>query len=169
MAKQKADREDLILEGTAMPIRGRMWIGGNEVVLGFRAAGAGSLYWNQDPVFQFDTESRLRRIFFDSERYKSRDGRLFRLVQPTPDETKSVSRLQLVEQPVSGKEERRILQRASDCLQQIERHFAATEEPSSQTPPIEVVGESADEFRRLVLQWLGRLPRPLQFAEQPSA
>ena len=76
MAKQTQDREDLMREGTAMPLRGRLLIEGIEVVIGFRPAGQCSLYWNQDPVFQFDAQHQLRRAFVDSRRLKALDGRL---------------------------------------------------------------------------------------------
>lgn len=167
MAKHKADREDLIREGTGMPVRGRMLIGQNEIVLGFRQRDVFSLYWNQDPVFQFDEQQQLRRVFYDATRYKSRERRLIRLVQPTDHTNASISRLRFAEENVSAAEEAEILQRLDDCLQQIYEALIASEDVDQ--TGLECVGMEVGKFRTRVLQWISRLPRPLRIAEQPSA
>ena len=173
MAKHKVDREDLIREGTAMAIRGRMQIGGNEVVIGFRAGGVPSLYWNQDPVFQFDADGRLRRVYFDSNRYKSCNRRLVRLTQSEQNTAASVGRLRLVEETVSIEEQDAILMRLSDCLQQIRVHLqpdAENAEPDADPKAaVEVVGASDAQFRRHVLQWVAGLSQPIPLADHPSA
>ena len=40
-----------------------------------------SLYWDQDPVYQFDLRGNLRRAFINSQRYSAVDGKLVRLVK----------------------------------------------------------------------------------------
>jgi len=167
MAKQKADREDLFREGTAMPIRGRLLIDQQDVVIGFRDDGAFSLYWDQDPVFQFDADRQLRRVFLNCNRYKSQNRRLVRLTQPAADQTAAVGRLRLLEETVSADEEAQILQRLTGCLQQIQEHLALpVDSPDAHT--LQSVGASAPEFRTVVLQWIASLPRPVRIADQPS-
>ena len=167
MAKFKADREDLVREGTAMPIRGRLWIEQNEIVIGFRRDDACSLYWNQDPVFQFDANQQLRRVFYQSTRYKSRDRRLVRLTQLPADEAERASRLRLIEEIISAEKQTEILQRLTDALQQIQQAFSETT-PKPSPDILHSVGLPVPDFRTRVLQWINRLPDPIRIADQPA-
>lgn len=170
-------------EGTAMPLRGRLLIDGIEVVIGFRPSGQCSLYWNQDPVFQFDAQHRLRRAFVDSRRLKAQDGRLAYLKRV---ESQGNSDQDGVDHPKAGidpirfssellplGEERRILQKLNDCLQQIEQRLrpTTTSEDARSQPinDLQCVGASEVEFSECVLSWIERLGRPIRIAPSPSA
>jgi hypothetical protein len=69
MALEEQDREDLLRDGRAMPLRGECTLSGSQVVIGFRSAGQLSLYCGPDPVFQFNAEQKLRRAFFQGRRF----------------------------------------------------------------------------------------------------
>ena len=81
MARETHDREDLFRDGTQMPIRGRIDLDGTEIVIGFRKCGSASLYWDQDPVFQFNALHQLRRVYFRGIRYAAENGVLNQLGQ----------------------------------------------------------------------------------------
>lgn len=168
MAKQPADREDLLREGTAMPVRGRLRIDSTEVVIGFRARGQLSLYWDQDPVFQFDEECRLRRVFIDSNRFKAENGRLVRLVKLHDAGNPTVERLRLGTEAIPPRDESLILQRLTDCLQQIERSLGESSVACNDLS-LQAVGAEPDVFLQRVRQWVARLSFPIGVSDQPSA
>ncbi len=166
MAKQTHDREDLLRDGTAMPVRGRFLVGTVEVVVGFRSKGQVSLYWDQDPVFQFDELGQLRRVFFDATRFKAQDGRLVRMAQASDQAAPSVGRLRLAGELISDSDQRRILQRLSDCLQQMEQAFA---NPSADhgIDTLRCVGANQRDFVFRVRNWLTSLRQPLTISHGP--
>ncbi|MCO8122086.1 hypothetical protein NHH03_10080 [Stieleria sp. TO1_6] len=169
MAKQSEDREDLFRDGTGMPIRGRFWIDESEIVIGFRRDGQPSLYWDQDPVFQFDADSRLRRVFLDSVRYKVDAGQLLRLVQSGDDGVESsTQRLKLVAQPLTKTEVDEVQKRLAGCLQGIDR-FLQAYKGIDQLTLVETTGEPPGEFIDRVKQWRATVSIPVEFADGPSA
>lgn len=168
MAKQTEDREDLLRDGTAMSVRGRLLIDGTEVVIGFRSRGQLSLYWDQDPVFQFDEAGRLRRAFLDSNRLKVEKGRLVRIKKADEHDGPSASRLRLIVESLSEIEQSVILQSLSECLQQIDEALdplaLARREQELQT-----VGASEADFALRVRNWISQLESPVRLADDASA
>lgn len=81
MALRQQDREDLLQSGRAMPRRAEIEINGITLLVGFRGDGQVSLYCGADPVFQFNRQSQLRRVFFGGRRIAAEDGRLHELQQ----------------------------------------------------------------------------------------
>ncbi|MEO1995950.1 MAG: hypothetical protein ABGZ17_11810 [Planctomycetaceae bacterium] len=80
MADHQHDREDIMREATAMTRRVELeCAGAARVVTGFRQLGWFSLYVDQDPVYHFDADGRLRRAFVDGFLYRSQGGFLARL------------------------------------------------------------------------------------------
>lgn len=85
MARQESDREDLFAEAIALirrvetvplPIAERpplSWFAG------WRPDGSLSLYLGPDIVYQWDSEARLRRAYFDSLLYRTQGTTLARL------------------------------------------------------------------------------------------
>ena len=81
MSRSESDREDLFAEAVAMEVRSE-WTAPVEpqvVTIGFRATGELSVYFGQDPFYQFDVEGRLRRALVDSFLYRSQPPGLARL------------------------------------------------------------------------------------------
>jgi hypothetical protein len=77
MAGNESDREDLLREAVALVPRAELHVYGLPELLtaGYRSSGMLSLYFGQDPVYQFDTAGRLRRAF--------ENGLLYRTAAPT--------------------------------------------------------------------------------------
>lgn len=87
MAKHESDREDLIREAVALSSRVEFRCSGVDQVVtaGFRPNGALSLFFDQDPVYQFDPEGRLRRAFVDGYLFRSQHSGLARLERQRTD------------------------------------------------------------------------------------
>ncbi len=81
MARNEADREDLIREAVALTERVELFVPGFEelITIGFRSNGAMSIFVGQDPVYQFDSSGRLRRAFVDGFLFRSQHSGLARL------------------------------------------------------------------------------------------
>jgi hypothetical protein len=81
MAREEADREDLLGEATAFVER-IQWklplLNGSfrEVFVGFRRDGAISFYLDADPVYHFNATNELRRAFADGQLIKAEGGHL---------------------------------------------------------------------------------------------
>ena len=77
MARNEQDREDLIREATALEVRAELLCTSiaDPVTVGFWRDGRFSVYFDQDPFFQFDVAGKLRRAF--------REGHLFRSQAPS--------------------------------------------------------------------------------------
>ncbi|MEO1615911.1 MAG: hypothetical protein AAFV88_08695 [Planctomycetota bacterium] len=164
MARKTEDREDLLRDGTAMPQRGRMWIESQEVFVGFRIVGpehlAASLYWDQDPVYQFNTNGRLRRVFFQGRRYKATNGTLYQLHQ-TGANRKTTERLVLTDSQVERERQRHMIGQLELCLQQITEYL-------SNKGDVECVGMAGTAFKNQTLKWIHDLPRPIEIADSPA-
>ncbi len=80
MAREKADREDLLREATAFVERVEISLVEHKpIVVGFRRDGSLSCYLNPDMVYQFNARGELRRAFVAGVLYKADRGRLARL------------------------------------------------------------------------------------------
>lgn len=83
MARLEDDREDLIREATALRRRARFVRTDilAELVAGVRENGWISLYFEADPVYQFDADHRLRRAFVEGKLYRSQGTSLAELTR----------------------------------------------------------------------------------------
>jgi len=96
MARHESAREDLLREATALVERIELRTIGYElgasgsrsdsvlaaevpIVVGFRASGAASFFFGDDPVYQFNTDGQLRRAYCDGRLFKAVRGRLVSL------------------------------------------------------------------------------------------
>lgn len=80
MARREAEREDLMREAVALV--SRLALGddqGNEIVIGFRRDGSGSIYVNQDPAWHFNRRGEFRRGYQQGILIKAEGKRLYRL------------------------------------------------------------------------------------------
>jgi hypothetical protein len=92
MARDEADRENLLREATALVERIELRVSNSEqsVVIGFRPCGAASFFLGSDPVYQFNSAGQLRRAFVDGLLYKAERGGLVSLRR---DRSASATRL----------------------------------------------------------------------------
>ncbi len=81
MARHEAEREDLMVEATALRERIELVIAGQAepVVAGFRADGRWSVYFGSDPVYHFHAGGALHRAFWDGDLYRTQGTTLARL------------------------------------------------------------------------------------------
>ena len=80
MARETKDREDLLRDATAFVARVQLSISRGErsdlIFAGFRAEGAASIYFAQDPVYHFNSTCQLRRALVDNVLVAAENGRL---------------------------------------------------------------------------------------------
>ena len=81
MARNEADREDLLAEAVALvrrvELRAAPW--SEPIIAGFRATGHFSVYFGQDLVYQFDPAGRLRRAHEQGRIYRTQGTTLAEL------------------------------------------------------------------------------------------
>ncbi len=96
MASKSQDREDLLRDATAFTTRVQLqvsWGERSEVVFaGFRVGGAASFYFDQDPVYHFNTAGQLRRAYVDDFLVKAEARRLVRLHRQRSDRESAMIR-----------------------------------------------------------------------------
>lgn len=88
MARNEADREDLIREAVALTERAELQCVSfpEAVTIGYRATGAFSVFFGQDPVYQFDPDYRLRRAFENGSLFRSHETTLARMIRQRTEE-----------------------------------------------------------------------------------
>lgn len=97
MAQQENDREDLIREAVALSPRAELQVPTltKLVTAGFRSNGACSLFFGQDPVYQFDPAGGLRRACVDGLLYRSQGSTLAQLTRVRTVENTVLQRVDL--------------------------------------------------------------------------
>jgi hypothetical protein len=153
-------REDLMAEAVALVERVELTIdsGGGPIVIGFRKDGCASFYFDQDPVYQFNTAGELRRAYLQGKRYKADKGALVAL-----DKRRAAEEVQLVRQELSPAETAEILAEGKRRLEALQAALEARRfKIAGQVP------QGADITGR-ALAWLTALPRPLVLARVPNA
>jgi hypothetical protein len=158
MARHERHREDLLAEATALVERAALVLPGFEhpVVIGFRPGGSASVFFGDDPVYQFNAEGMLRRAYVGGLLYKAERGRLVELSRVRTD--RSVS---LVRRELTDEECRAFLLVADAKLQALSSALTAGDfEMEGQVPA------EADVVSR-AQGWMSGLPRPLSVAPSP--
>lgn len=118
MVRQEKDREDLMAEAHNFVHRCELRLPGQKGLIfgGFRRDGRLSLYFDQDPVYHFDSQGRIRRAFVAQRLYKAELGRLVQLTR-----VRSPQAVSLIRHDMSDQETAVWLQQAAqrfDILQQ---------------------------------------------------
>ena len=157
MARQEQDREDLLRDGKQMLLRAECVIDDVVVVVGFRSQGQVSIYVGPDPVFQFNSSSELRRVFFNGKRYAAIQGRLCEL-------TRSVSsdRVRFSPQAILANVETEIM---ADLESNLARIQIALESPETEW---RLAGGEFLNFQSQLSEWLGIVLTSVKIAETPN-
>lgn len=102
MARTESDKEDLIQEATALVERAEFcrdapspdscW---QMVTVGYRKNGDVSLYFDQDPLYQFNSNGRLRRAWEGGFLYRSETDTLAKLDRQRDDAKTTLHRSDL--------------------------------------------------------------------------
>jgi hypothetical protein len=81
MARIESDKEDLIRDASALIERTQIQCEGfpELITIGFFADGRCSIYFDQDPFYQFDSQGRLRRAYEAGFLYRSQQTTLSRI------------------------------------------------------------------------------------------
>ena len=151
MAIEEHDREDLLGEGRNMPWRGQCTIDGVRVLAGFRDHGQVSLFCGADPVFQFNRQRELRRVFFCGVRFRAENGRLISMTR-----TSRGGKVDFDSQPIDPRIETAML----DSL----RFWLSKIREANDSCAWQVEGESARQFQSRLSDWLAGLPNPVVIA-----
>ena len=159
MARETHEREDLLRDATALVprIQLRMSREGKpcEVFAGFRKEGALSLYFDDDPVYHFNSAGELRRAFVDDRLVKAEQGRLVAM-QPQRSEKST----DLLRHELSPAEEQRFCKSTSERIA-----WLLAELQAERYQLIGQVPEEGDALRRLI-NWLDHFAE-LQIAQSP--
>lgn len=121
MARNESDREDLIREATAMRNRIEWQIPGESepVFAGIRSDGSLSVYFGQDPVYQFTPAGQLRRAYVEGFLYRTQGATLARLNRErSPDQTA------LVRRDLTSEELSQFLAKMDDQLRRLRQSIA---------------------------------------------
>lgn len=116
MARDESNREDLLREATALVERIELALrdGSSHVVAGFRRDGAFSVFFGEDPVYQFNAAGELRRAYCDGKLFKASGGHLAAMQR-----VRTECEVQLVRHDLSQIEETEFLQRMTDLIRKL--------------------------------------------------
>ena len=159
MARETHEREDLLRDATALVPRIMLRLQRDdspcEVFVGFRKEGAVSLYFDDDPVYHFNSAGELRRAFVDDRLVKAEQGRLVAM-QPRRTEQST----DLVRHELSDEEREEFCKSASDRIAWFRAELVAERyELVGQVP------EDGDALSR-VAEWLENL-NGIRVAQSP--
>ena len=160
MAAEESDREDLLREATGLVDRIELtvaWLD-EPLVAGFRINGALSLFLGQAEVYQFDTQCRWRRGYYQGQLLKAVNGQLVQMHrQRGPAATELISR------PLTHGEQQVAITRLTERLRQLEAALHAQ--------AYSVVGQVAVSADTVPLprltEWLRRRPPVIEVASTP--
>lgn len=99
MARQQADRGDLLGELTALVRRVELQIGDRSVVFGFRSNRSASMYFGQDFVVGCNPMHEVRRVFLHGRLYRAEPGRRVVRLEPERREDETVLHSRELEAP----------------------------------------------------------------------
>jgi hypothetical protein len=155
LAREEQDREDLLAEAVALVERAEIEFPscGGRVVAGFRRDGCGSVYFDSDPVYHFNTRHELRRAFAQGRLLKAERGSLVAL-----ERVRTAHEVQLVRHELSDAE-------TAEFLRELARRWRSLE-ASLRTCDYRLVGQvpqSADVIGRC-LAWLAQVGTPARIA-----
>jgi hypothetical protein len=121
MARDESAREDLLREATALVERVELRLAGDgseesqsKVVIGFRANGSLSVFFGEDPVYQFNAAGELRRAYCDGRLFKADRGRLVSL-----ERQRQHGVVQLLSRDLSNAEQTSFAATMQECLRRL--------------------------------------------------
>jgi siderophore synthetase component len=152
MARQEAEREDLMAEATALRERIEYAIEGlaEPIIAGFRQSGQWSLYFGSDPVYHFAADGALRRAFCAGDLYRTQGTTLARLRR-----ARAANEVQLVRHDLTPAELAQFISRMHEHLAMLKQ---ALETGSAQ------ITRQVPEDAHLEARLLGALGNAIRFA-----
>ena len=122
MAREEADRENLLADATAyhQRIQWQLPAWREPVFVGFRKTGAISFYFGQDPVYHFNSGDELRRLYLNDRLLKAERGVLVRMQR-----IRSEQEVVLQSEKLSGTEQEAVCEEVWGQLQKLGQELAA--------------------------------------------
>lgn len=155
MARESADREDLLREATALVERVEFHAAGFDepIVAGFRRDGAASFYFGPEVVYQFNAAGDLRRGFLDGKLIKAIGGRLAALLP-----VRTATQTELRRHEFDEAETAEFIADMTQRLQSLANSLT--------TNSFQIVGQvpSETDVIRRVSEWLAALPKTIPIA-----
>ena len=113
MAINRAARENLMRDATAYTRRLMLRSAQSDerILIGLRQQGGWSIYFGEDPVYQFNDQCKVRRVHGANQSYAATDGKLYWLQR-----NQLGGRVE-IQRTYSADTERRML---ADCLQRLQ-------------------------------------------------
>ncbi|MDX1965288.1 MAG: hypothetical protein SFX18_19235 [Pirellulales bacterium] len=160
MARQELPREDLLRDARALVMRGEYLPATGEppIVTGFRANGAASFFFGEDPAYHFTSNRKLRRAYAGGELYKAQAGQLIRLQRE-----RTTDQVVLRSAPLAPRVHDEFLLAARQKLSWLEQILGADSTICR--------GETTHDglpLRPRLLAWLAQLPFALAVADGPQ-
>ena len=122
MAREESSREDLLREATALVERIELALSGQHIVAGFRRDGSLSIFFGEDPVYQFNAAGELRRAYSSGQLIKALDGRLVAMRR-----VRTEHEVQLVRHELSREEEAEFVRQMNERLRDFARRVEAND------------------------------------------
>jgi len=158
MVRKVQDREDILNEASALVARAACAVHGfdEDVIFGFRRDGSVAIYLGPDPVYQFNSQSQLRRIYRNKILLKAKNGRLVELER------------QLDKRAVAWAERELSDEQTTTLLLELRQHLDDLFEALStdRFKLLRQVPQDQNVVPRL-LNWLAALPAQLVIARSP--
>lgn len=129
MARTESDKEDLIRDATALVERAELVCDHDEtlITIGFFRDGRCTVYLNQDPFYQFDSEGRLRRAYENGLLYRSQTDTLSSMVRErSSDADGNPQSVTLSRRDLDASELHEFLTRMHGYLRPLRDHIAAS-------------------------------------------
>jgi hypothetical protein len=120
MAREEADREDLMEEAVSLVHRAELNVRGfpDLIIAGCRATGAWSFYFGSEPVYQFDPEGGLRRAFVNGKLYRTQGETCAELTR-----NREPGKAEFDRHDLSGEELKQFLTQASRTMTMLRDEF----------------------------------------------
>lgn len=121
MARIEEDREDLYGEATAYPQRGEFALSEDEydvLFVGLKPGMKAAFYFGADPVYQFDGQGKLRRVYREGALYRSQGTTLAQLLRE-----RTAEQTTLVRHDLSPAELQTVLAEMRTHLQDIQQRL----------------------------------------------
>ena len=159
MARDESNREDLLREATALVERielmPRTTVEAAAIMIGFRVDGALSVFFGEDPTYQFNASCELRRAYCAGLLFKAVNGRLVSLRRE-----RTATETQLVRHELTAAEQDDFMASMRVRLSELSALLKTDTEVRGQIPP------DADVLGR-VRAWFEQ-HRELQVARRPN-
>lgn len=149
MAINRAARENLMRDATAYTRRLMLRSAqSNEgIFIGLRQQGGWSIYFGEDPVYQFNDQCKVRRVHCANQSYAASDGKLYWLQR-----NQLGGRVE-IQRTYSADTERRLLADCLKCLQELAASMLSNSVEIVERLPVddrEIVEDVAKMIRKTV-------------------